>query len=654
MRTAPEREELQYKLQMFRTMQPLSVTGDIANHISVIFNKSKKSADSNIYTLIDKIQQFCEYWSSRAEEAEKQNKKNNLNQKDVMSPQQETTDLLDMDWKDHDQMELEEALLRLNVLESQLQTSGDLLVKSQVKCAEYDMLIEKNEQLQEENDELRKKLSILSSPDKDSSTFKKENTSMKNKFSEKVEELFQLKNAFGTITKSSSTTSFLQNISSVASPSQILSAQVPSNTNSNVNFLNIVTTPSTLVNSVLDDKEEMDNDDINFNQNYSRDPFSLLSPSQEENQRHSQKDSELLFEIESFQRQISSLMHEKNEIMRTNMTLDEEVHDLQSRIIDLENTIDNLKSEKDTLLSQKQSVSQQKEALEETKVKTDSDYKNQMKINKVLIATVHKLELSVKELTSKQENVSRENSALNTEIITNKNQLYEQNERIHLLTKQINHFEKHKLQMENEKIILENEKHDYYNKFEARQKDLISEKERNATLQSDYDVVVNEKQRISYALELTQKKLIQRDQQLEELLTLSSTGDEENNNAGVAFPRLKAAIGNISLPSISANAPPPAPSETTSRYAHSSSSPLPPGAVDADNNNGDGNNNSNAFMKFARSAKQLSMVGSKKFKDAFGGNLPSETDNNEDMNDNDRTTSEPNTGRKDNASPMRR
>jgi hypothetical protein len=586
-KTPQEKEELFFKLTKLRAIQPLNISGDIANHISIIFNKSKKDTVSNIFQLIDTIQDFTEYWNSVIKEYE-------ANQRSLLVPSSsskksssfDTTtastapthidiDLTSGDWKDHDTIELEEALSRIKQLEEQLSRASDSLVKSQVKCSEYDSLLEKNLSLEKENTELKKKLAGSAG-----------GASLQSKFSEKVDGLFQLKNTFSTLKKSTSTTSFISNISSVASPGALVTPVPPSSasssiTNYNSSFSPLMnrssTPPPTYLSGMAEEDASQIEDELQQQQQQLQ---QLQSPTYED------PDQLLLIEIEEFQKQLSSLRHEKNELVNVNMHLDEELHSYQFKLLSTEQQVTELIEENVKLTNLNKSLQTIKQTIEIAKGKVDFDYKNQMKINKVLIATVNKLENDLKEINIKYEIMNNNYQNLQIDYSNNKEQLLRITDQNTLLTQSVSSLQ----HLYDEKVLNER---DINENLEFLQKQLISEKERNAIFKSDYDIIMNEKERIMNVFELTQKKLSQREEQLEELITMGSTttGDGSLSGNGIASLASRFTITPLSK--------------------DGTTSPIP----------GSGSNLNSKILQFALNARQMSLQkineSSKKFKDVF-------------------------------------
>lgn len=591
-RTPGEKDELFFKLQKIRAIAPLPVSGDIANHISILFNKTRKSTDVHIFQLIEKIQEFSEYWSQVIAEYE-------ANKKFSASKNHGDSSAA---WKDHDELELDAALERIQFLEQQLTSGADMLIKAQVKCADYDVIAERSRALEQDNENLKRVLKEhhitfdQQQPNGSPHNSKHSSKTLRGKLQEKMSELFELRHSItgsgSGVKKSSSTQSF---------PTHNNNA--PSTPTPNYHNNHTFSTPTTAVTTIFDD------DHYDPNNNFDQDDDALSANSQ----GVYSEDQQLLSEIEEFQKQIQSLVHEKNELLRVNMHLEEELHALQSQLVQWESKNQRLSNDIEKHQLTIQTIQQTKDTLEEKKTKIEVDYKNQMKINKVLIATVNKLENEIKENQSKYDLLSRENTILHTEIMTNKNQLLEMIDKQHLLTKQIQLLEENQSKQSND-MNQQNEKMNYL------QTELIKEKERNASLQSDYEIINHEKERIAHALELTQKKLIQREETLEELLTingLSTTPVMNTNAASVSGSHSNTAASNLA--------------NRLSAFVNRDHSTSPvPGSSAAGSGAGQGNLN-NKIMQFALSAKQISMaklnLGSK-FKDAFAGNGNSDEHNN--------------------------
>jgi hypothetical protein len=587
-KTPQEKEELFFKLTKLRAIQPLNISGDIANHISIIFNKSKKDTVSNILQLIDTIQDFTVYWNSVIKEYE-------ASQRSLLIPASsskrsssfDTTtastarthidiDLTSSDWKDHDAIELEEALSRIKQLEEQLS-------QSQVKCSEFDALLEKSLSLEKENSELKKKLAGSSGGT---------GSSLQSKFSEKVDGLFQLKNTFSTLKKSTSTTSFISNISSVASPGALVTPVAASSsssiTNYNSSFSPMMNRSSTPPPSYLSGMAEEDQSQVEDELQYQlQQQQQLQSPTYED------PDQLLLVEIEEFQKQLSSLRHEKNELVNVNMHLEEELHSYQFKLHSTEQSLKEASEQNEKLLNLTKSLQAAKQTIEIAKGKVDFDYKNQMKINKVLIATVNKLENDLKEYSLKYDTLVNDFNNFQSDFSNNKEQLLTVTDQNTLLSQSLSSLQ-HSF---DEKVLNER---DINENLEFLQKQLIAEKERNAILKSDYDIIMNEKERIMNVFEITQKKLSQREEQLEELITMGSTttGDGSlGGGSGIASLASRFTITPLSK--------------------DGTTSPIP----------GSGSNLNSKILQFALNARQMSLQkineSSKKFKDVFSsGNTP--------------------------------
>jgi hypothetical protein len=581
-KTPQEKEELFFKLTKLRAIQPLNISGDIANHISIIFNKSKKDAVSNILQLIDTIQDFTVYWNSVIKEYE-------ASQRSLLIPASsskksssfDTTtastarthidiDLTSSDWKDHDAIELEEALSRIKQLEEQLS-------QSQVKCSEFDALLEKSLSLEKENSELKRKLAGSSGGT---------GSSLQSKFSEKVDGLFQLKNTFSTLKKSTSTTSFISNISSVASPGALVTPVPASSsssiTNYNSSFSPMMNRSSTPPPSYLSGMAEEDQSQVEDELQYQlQQQQQLQSPTYED------PDQLLLVEIEEFQKQLSSLRHEKNELVNVNMHLEEELHSYQFKLHSTEQSLKEASEQNEKLLNLTKSLQAAKQTIEIAKGKVDFDYKNQMKINKVLIATVNKLENDLKECSLKYDTLVNDFNNFQSDFSNNKEQLLTVTDQNTLLSQSLSSLQ-HSF---DEKVLNER---DINENLEFLQKQLISEKERNAILKSDYDIIMNEKERIMNVFEITQKKLSQREEQLEELITMGSTttGDGSlGGGSGIASLASRFTVTPLSK--------------------DGTTSPIP----------GSGSNLNSKILQFALNARQMSLQkineSSKKFKDVF-------------------------------------
>jgi chromosome segregation ATPase len=502
LKTAQEKEELYFKLQKLRGLPPLSMSGDIANLITMIFNKSKKNVDLHIYLLIDKIQEFVEYWNRLMRDYEanrtattQQNEESQLTPKAASRKNSVKLEDLEVKWKDHDEFELGDAVEKIAALEIQLAQSADALVKAQVRNAEFESIVEKASFLQQENDELKKRLREYqinianNSADVDSS--KRDQKLLTGK----LQDIFQLKTGMAAIStiKKSISTSNTTNLGSSA-PSTPINPMIGT---SNL----IVTTPTTAANSVQDNDKD------------SGDAISELGLIIESNDED--KDQQILFEIEQFQKQIQTLMFEKNELFRVNMHLEEEIHSLQRKQLELE---EKLRIQIEIAQANEIKVnelSQAKDSLELHKLKIETEYKNQMKMNKVLIGTVTKLEAENKDVLQKHDVVLRENKVLHTEIITGKNALLELNHQNQQLSHQKEEFETELSEIQQKFNQLRNE-HDYL----TNEHNILKDKAK--ILAASVETMTDEKARIIQVLEITQKKLLAKEEQIEEITSAAA------------------------------------------------------------------------------------------------------------------------------------